>query len=43
MGSDVGDIIYNEGYSRDVGQQVYEVAIAIGGQCEMIHRHVVCQ
>jgi hypothetical protein len=29
MGSDVGDIIYNEGYRRDMGQQVSEVAIAI--------------
>ena len=33
--------IYNEGYRNDVGQQVSEVAIAIGGQCAMIHRHVV--
>jgi hypothetical protein len=41
MGCDAGDIIYNEGYRRDVGQQVSEVAIAIGGQCAMIHRHVV--
>ena len=29
--------IYNEGYHKDMGQQVSEVAIAIGGQCAMIH------
>ena len=41
MESDVGDIVYNKGYHMDVGQQVSEVAIATGGQCVMIHRHVV--